>query len=221
MTLAVRDPAESVAFCEKYLGCTEIEVPDATLCARGIKWVRVGKNQGDGELHFVGCGRDKSLALRGGIDLDGDGVVSKEEMGPITEATLQEWIDEADDDMRAWTVFCAGPASMASASTPSTRLRAGNTHCAWSVADLTPVVAALEIDSKPFFGPVRRHCRHRYAIDATRSFHAGAARRRRLPALRRAPVPPLPRDRLAHVPRHGRHAIGAGLGRRRVRPLCT
>ena len=24
------------------------------------------------------------------------------------------------------------------------------------VADLTPVVAALEIDSKPFFGPVRR-----------------------------------------------------------------
>ena len=32
MTLAVRDPAESVAFCEKYLGCTEIEVQDATLC---------------------------------------------------------------------------------------------------------------------------------------------------------------------------------------------
>ena len=30
------------------------------------------------------------------------------------------------------------------------------THCAWSVDDLTPVVAALEIDSKPFFGPVRR-----------------------------------------------------------------
>ncbi|CAH0369348.1 unnamed protein product [Pelagomonas calceolata] len=58
-------------------------------------------------------------------------------MGSITEATLQEWIDEADDDMRAWTVFC-------------------NTHCAWSVDDLTPVVAALEIDSKPFFGPVRR-----------------------------------------------------------------
>ena len=28
----VRDPAESVAFCEKYLGCQEIEVPDATLC---------------------------------------------------------------------------------------------------------------------------------------------------------------------------------------------
>ena len=43
----------------------------------------------------------------------------------------------ADDDMRAWTVFC-------------------NTHCAWSVSDLTPIVAALEIDSKPFFGPVRR-----------------------------------------------------------------
>ena len=85
----------------------------------------------------MGCGRDKSLALRGGIDLDGDGVVSKEEMGPITEHTIQEWIDEVDDDMRAWTVFC-------------------NTHCAWSVDDLTPVVAALEIDSKPFFGPVRR-----------------------------------------------------------------
>ena len=85
----------------------------------------------------MGCGKDKSLALRGGIDLDGDGVVSKEEMGPITEATLQEWIDEADDDMRAWTVFC-------------------NTHCAWSVDDLTPIVAALEIDSKPFFGPVKR-----------------------------------------------------------------
>jgi hypothetical protein len=58
--------------------------------------------------------------------------------------------------MRAWTVFCAGPASMASASTPSTRLRAGNTHCAWCVADLTKIVAALEIDSKPFFGPVKR-----------------------------------------------------------------
>ena len=104
----------------------------------------------------MGCGRDKSLALRGGIDLDGDGVVSKDETGPITEATLQEWIDEADDDMRAWTVFCAGPASMVSASTLSTRRRAGNTHCAWCVDDLTPVVAALEIDSKPFFGPVRR-----------------------------------------------------------------
>ena len=26
----------------------------------------------------------------------------------------------------------------------------------WSVDDLTPIVAALEIDSKPFFGPVRR-----------------------------------------------------------------
>ena len=51
--------------------------------------------------------------------------------------TIQEWIDAADDDMRAWTVFC-------------------NTHCAWSVSDLTPVVAALEIDSKPFFGPVKR-----------------------------------------------------------------
>ena len=75
---------------------------------------------------------------------------------PATEATIQEWIDEADDDMQAWTVFCAGPASMASASTPSTRLRAGNTHCAWSVSDLTPIVAALEIDAKPFFGPVKR-----------------------------------------------------------------
>ena len=32
----------------------------------------------------------------------------------------------------------------------------GNTHCAWSVSDLTPIVAALEIDSKPFFGPVQR-----------------------------------------------------------------
>ena len=45
---------------------------------------------------------------------------------------------------------------MVSASTPSTRRRAGNTHCAWSVDDLTPVVAALEVDSKPFFGPVKR-----------------------------------------------------------------
>ena len=36
MTLAVRDPAESVAFCEKYLGCTEIAVPDATLCPRSV-----------------------------------------------------------------------------------------------------------------------------------------------------------------------------------------
>ena len=78
-----------------------------------------------------------AVALRGGIDVNGDGVVSKEEMGPITEATLQEWIDEADDDMRAWTVFC-------------------NTHCGWCVDDLTPLVAALEIDAKPFFGPVKR-----------------------------------------------------------------
>ena len=81
--------------------------------------------------------RRRRSGRRGGIDLDGDGVVSKEEMGPITEATIQSWIDEVDDDMRAWTVFC-------------------NTHCAWSVDDLTPIVAALEIDSKPFFGPVRR-----------------------------------------------------------------
>ena len=51
--------------------------------------------------------------------------------------TSKEWVDEADDDMRAWTVFC-------------------NTHCAWSVSDLTPIVAALELDAKPFFGPVRR-----------------------------------------------------------------
>ena len=36
MTLAVRDPAESVAFCEKYLDCQEIEVMDATLCARSV-----------------------------------------------------------------------------------------------------------------------------------------------------------------------------------------
>lgn len=123
MTLAVRDPAESVAFCEKYLGCTAIEVPDTTLCARGIKWVRLGAKEGNGELHFVSCGRDKSLALQGGIDVDGDGVVSNEEMGPINFATLQQWVDEADDDIRAWTVFC-------------------NTHVAWCVADLTPIVAA-------------------------------------------------------------------------------
>ena len=74
---------------------------------------------------------------RGVRAFDGDGVVSKEEMAEITETTLQEWIDEADDDMNAWTVFC-------------------NTHCAWSVDDLTPIVAALEIDAKPFFGPVHR-----------------------------------------------------------------
>ncbi len=40
MTLAVRDPAESVAFCERYLGCTEIEVPDATLCPRSVPFLR-------------------------------------------------------------------------------------------------------------------------------------------------------------------------------------
>jgi hypothetical protein len=90
---------------------------------------------------------------RGVRALDAD---DEEEMVPITEATIQSWIDEVDDDMQAWTVFCAGPASMASATTPPTRLRAGNTHCAWSVSDLTPIVAALEIDSKPFFGPVQR-----------------------------------------------------------------
>ena len=66
----------------------EIAVPDATLCAsigasstpspgrraygtrRRHRGVGVGKNQGDGEIHFVGCGRDKSRSrLRGGIDL--------------------------------------------------------------------------------------------------------------------------------------------------------
>ena len=119
----------------------------------------------------MGCGKDKSLALRGGIDLDGDGVVSKEEMAEITESTLQEWIDEADDDMQAWTVFC-------------------NTHCAWSVADLTPIVAALEIDSKPFFGPVLRadgssstsSCPTTTTSRSTRSRStAPSARRRRRP----------------------------------------
>ena len=38
--VAVRDPAESVAFCEKYLGCQEIEVPDATLCPRSVPVLR-------------------------------------------------------------------------------------------------------------------------------------------------------------------------------------
>ena len=39
--------------------------------------------------------------------------------------------------MKSWTVFC-------------------NTHVAWYTRDLTPIVAALQRDGRPFFGPTLR-----------------------------------------------------------------
>ena len=44
----------------------------------------------------------------------------------------------------------------AAAACAAPRGRPRTASCAWSVDNLTPIVAALELDAKPFFGPVRR-----------------------------------------------------------------
>ena len=44
---------------------------------------------------------------------------------------------QLDGDMKTWTVYA-------------------NTHCAWCVEDLTPVVLSLQRASVPFFGPTLR-----------------------------------------------------------------
>ena len=41
----------------------------------------------------------------GGIDRNGDGVVSGDEMQPVTQKFIAELIDAADDDMKVWSVY--------------------------------------------------------------------------------------------------------------------
>jgi len=137
MTLAVSKPAESVAFCVDHLGCVEVPVPDRHLAERGIAWVRLPGGEGAGELHFIPAHIDQDLGVRGGIDLNNDGMVSGEELVPITQAWFKTLIDALDENMKTWTVFM-------------------NTHCAWCVDDLTPVVLSLQKAGVPFFGPTLR-----------------------------------------------------------------
>lgn len=142
-TFAVRDPAESVAFCVKYLDCTEIPVPDETLVNCGIRWVRLpgatyhNATIPTSELHFIPWGQDTDSGLMGGIDVDGDGIVSGAEMQPIDQKFIATLIDQTDQDMKVWSVYA-------------------NTHVGWCVADLTPMVLALQADGVPFFGPTKR-----------------------------------------------------------------
>ena len=77
------------------------------------------------------------MGLMGGIDSNGDGIVSGDEMQPITQKWIASLIDKADADMHCWTVYA-------------------NTHVGWCVADLTPTVRALQQDGLPFFGPTMR-----------------------------------------------------------------
>lgn len=154
-TFSVRDPAESCAFCVKYLACSEIPVPDPALIKRGVRWVRLPGGESScsvqrglstvrlterlppSEFHFIPWGQDAELSLMGGIDRNGDGVVSGDEMQPITQKFIAELIDASDGDMKVWSVFC-------------------NTHIGWCVAELTSMVLALKADGVPFFGPTRR-----------------------------------------------------------------
>ena len=139
-TFAVRDPAESVAFCVKYLHCTEIAVPDPGLVARGIRWARLPggtRAAPASEFHFIPWDDDADTGLVGGVDLDGDGIVSGDEIVPITQKWMASLIDQADGDMKIWSVYA-------------------NTHVGWAVADLTPIVLAFQADRVPFFGPTRR-----------------------------------------------------------------
>ena len=134
-TFAVRDPEESAAFCARYLDAVRIAVPDPSLEARGIQWVRLPggwRGCAASELHFVPWNHD--AGRRGGVDLDGGGVASGDD---VTVDLDQRFIDDADRDMTLWSVYA-------------------NTHIAWCVADLTPIVSRLQADGQPFFGPMRR-----------------------------------------------------------------
>ena len=64
---------------------------------------------------FIPADVDKDLGLKGGVDLNNDGVVSGEELVPITMGWFKKMVDGVDGDMKIWTVFM-------------------NTHCAWCVA---------------------------------------------------------------------------------------
>ena len=117
-TFAVRDPGESIDFCVKYLDCTEIPVPDPGLVARGIRWCRLPGGESEclgrrgftanhptSEFHFIPWGQDQDLGLMGGVDRDGDGIVSGDEMQPLTQKFIAELIDNADGDMKVWSVY--------------------------------------------------------------------------------------------------------------------
>ena len=154
-TFSVRDPVESCEFCCKYLGCEIIPVPDPALVKRGIRWVRLPGGSSErlvrrgtryttqtaelptSEFHFIPWDVDADCGLMGGVDLDGDGIVSGDEVVPITQKFMAELIDRVDGDMKVWSVYA-------------------NTHVGWCVADLTPTVLALQADGVPFFGPTRR-----------------------------------------------------------------
>lgn len=141
MTMAVRDPVESANFCVKHLDCTEIEVPDPALVARGIKWVRLpGENHSyspSGELHFIPCNADRDIGMLGACDKNNDGKFSSDEIGMLNAEWWMKLQDDADEGMSVWTVFA-------------------NTHCAWYVADLTNIVLKLKAAKVPFFGPTLR-----------------------------------------------------------------
>ena len=66
-----------------------------------------------------------------------DGVVSGDELVTLTQQWFKNMVDQLDEDMKVWTVYC-------------------NTHFAWYVEDLTPVVLSLQKGGVPFFGPTLR-----------------------------------------------------------------
>ena len=140
-TFAVRDPEESAAFCVRYLDATRLRVPDPDLEARGIQWVRLPQGEDErypaSEFHFVPWSNDYDTGKRGGVDLNGDGIVSEDEMVDINQQFIASLVDGADQDMAVWSVYA-------------------NTHVAWCVAELTSVVRRLLEDGVPFFGPTRR-----------------------------------------------------------------
>ena len=75
-TFAVRDPSESVRFCRRYFGATEVVVPDPALRRHGIRWVQLAGGTPSApasELHFVPWEFGGSSGLRGGVDGNGDG----------------------------------------------------------------------------------------------------------------------------------------------------
>lgn len=139
-TFSVRDPEESAAFCERYLHAVRIPVPDASLEARGIRWVRLAGGAPGvpaAEFHFVPWDQDCDTGRRGGIDLNGDGIVDESEMVELDQRFIASLIDAADQDMAVWSVYA-------------------NTHIAWCVDELTSVVTRLQQDGVKFFGPTRR-----------------------------------------------------------------